>query len=57
MIDDYDIISGHKHGLYDVPEHEVLMSFNNDNDAVAFIEWFNENREKFEEYFGKYFDI
>lgn len=56
-MDDYDIITGHRHGLYDVPEHEVVMSFNNDNDAVAFIEWFNENREKFEEYFGKYFDI
>lgn len=27
---------------FTVPEHEILLSFNSDNDAVAFYEWWNE---------------
>lgn len=42
--------------MYDVPDHEVLISFNNDNDAYAFVEWFEDNRELFETYFKEHFD-
>ena len=27
---------------YDTSDHEVFFSFNNDEDAIAFREWFNE---------------
>lgn len=47
-MDKYDIISDHRHGLYDVPLHEVLLSFNNDDDAILFVEWFEDHRNDFE---------
>jgi len=37
-----------------VPEHEVLIQFNNDDDAYAFNEWWNiRGKEDFEKYFSK----
>jgi hypothetical protein len=56
-MDEYQVINEHRHGLYDVPLHEVLISFNNDQDALAFIDWFEENRKNFEEFFDKYYNI
>ena len=49
-MDKFEIINAHRHGLYDVPDHEVLISFNNDSDAYAFIEWFYKNQKDFEAY-------
>ncbi len=56
-MDDYDIINDGQHGLYDVPLHEVLISFNNDCDAIAFVEWFENNRDEFEKFFHENFDL
>jgi len=50
MMDKYEIINAHRHGLYSVPNHEVLLSFNNDDDAYKFIEWFESNSDDFEYY-------
>ena len=50
MMDKYEIINAHRHGLYSVPNHEVLLSFNNDDDAYKFIEWFEINSNHFEDY-------
>lgn len=37
-----------------IPEHEVLISFNNDDDAYAFNEWWNvRGKEDFEKYYSK----
>ena len=39
---------------YRVPEHEVLISFNNDDDAYAFNEWwYKRGKEEFEKFFSK----
>ncbi|MGD2072937.1 MAG: hypothetical protein PVG65_05570 [Candidatus Thorarchaeota archaeon] len=53
-MDEYQIISGHQWGLYNVPEHEVLISFNNDYDARAFEEWFYKNKKSFEKFADNY---
>lgn len=51
-MDDFDVSCGQQNrNGYDVPEHEVLLTFNNDNDAAAFIEWFRVRRGDFEKYF------
>ena len=50
MMDKYEIINSHKSGLYDVLAHEVLLSFNNDDDAYKFIKWFEINSNHFEDY-------
>jgi hypothetical protein len=52
-MDQYEMISGQQHGLYDVPEHEVLLSFNNDDDACLFAEWFYKNGRDFEAFVNK----
>ena len=49
-MDKYEVINAHRHGLYDVPEHEVLLSFNNDDDAYKFVEWFEIFSDDFECY-------
>lgn len=49
-MDKYNVINAHRHGLYDVPDHEVLISFNNDDDAYLFVEWFEKNSESFQSF-------
>ena len=49
-MDQFEIINAHRHGLYNVPDHEVLLSFNNDDDAYKFIDWFELVRADFEFY-------
>ena len=49
-MDAFQIINACRHGLYDVPDHEVLLSFNNDDDAYKFVEWFELLQDEFEFY-------
>jgi hypothetical protein len=58
-MDEFDVSCDQQNGngLYDVPAHEVLISFNNDNDAAAFIEWFQLKRDDFETFFHEQFDV
>ena len=54
-MDKYEIINASRHGLYSVPNQEVLLSFNNDDDAYKFIEWFESNSDDFEFYVDHFF--
>jgi hypothetical protein len=38
MMDDFDIQQDIHIGI---PDHQILISFNNDDDAEKFAEWFN----------------
>ncbi len=54
MADSFQIITGQRNVTYTIPEHEVLISFDNDDDALAFTEWFYQNRESFDRFAKDY---
>ena len=50
-MDKYQILSGSVRMIHqDIPDHEVLLSFNNDDDARAFVEWFTLRQDDFESF-------
>ena len=56
-MDKYSINSGTQIVIYhEIPEHEVYLSFNNDSDAHAFVEWFEKNRTDFEKFVDEEFE-
>jgi len=51
-IDPYSFAS--REATFYIPEHEVLISFNNDDDAYAFHEWWQKRgKEDFEKFFSE----
>ena len=48
-MDPFSINSGKRVDIpYDIPDHEVLLSFNNDDDATLFMEWFEHHKDSFQ---------
>ena len=54
-MDTFKILSGTQFNItHELPEYQVLLDFNNDSDALAFMDWFAQNQKNFEEYVDKH---
>ena len=50
-MDSFNVLSGTQLNIaYELPEYQVLLDFNNNSDALAFMDWFAQNQKKFEAY-------
>lgn len=58
MRTDFTHMSIQEQTIVDIPEHQVLISFQDDNQAECFLDWFSDNKNNFfkwaEEHRGDY---